>query len=149
MRIVVIVATLLALAAAAPAADDDTPESAAARQTKVLIAKADMLAVKQDWDAAESYYREAIALTPDAAAAWSGLGRTFMRQQRFSDALPALEEALRLQPNHPPTLEWLGEAYVGLGRPDDAQAVLERLRPLDAPLAATLAYVIRTGAGRW
>jgi cytochrome c-type biogenesis protein CcmH/NrfG len=72
-----------------------------------------------------------------------------MMQQRFSEALPAYEEALRLRPNDPPALEQLGEAYVALGRADDAQTVLEQLRPLDAPLAATLAHVIRTGKGRW
>jgi cytochrome c-type biogenesis protein CcmH/NrfG len=105
--------------------------------------------VKQDWEAAELLYREAIALASDSPDAWYGLGNVDMMQQRFSDALLAFEEALRLRPNDPRALERLGEAYVALGRPDEAQATLERLRPLDAPLAATLAYVIRTGKGRW
>jgi tetratricopeptide (TPR) repeat protein len=153
MRSHVLVVILLALAAPAPAADDGTvapvPSDVATRQAEALTGKADLLAVKQDWEAAELLYREAIALASDSPDAWYGLGNVDMMQQRFSDALPAFEEALRLRPNDPRALERLGEAYVALGRPDEAQATLERLRPLDAPLAATLAYVIRTGKGRW
>jgi hypothetical protein len=42
-------------------------------------------------------------------------------------------------------LEYLGEAYVRLGRMDDARKVLERLKPLDAGRAAELSEVIEKG----
>ena len=54
-------------------------------------------------------------------------------------------EALRLRPNYPEALEYLGEAYVKLGRPDDARKVLDRLRPLDRARAQELAEVIQKG----
>jgi Flp pilus assembly protein TadD len=153
MRIAVTVVVLLALATGSPAADDGAGapavDDATTRRAQALITKGDELAVKQDWEAAESHYREAVALAPQSAEAWYGLGSVLTMQERFAEALPAFEEALRLEPTHPRALERLGETYVALGRPDDATAVLERLRPLDTTLAATLAYVIRTGKGRW
>jgi hypothetical protein len=45
----------------------------------------------------------------------------------------------------PKALEYLGEAYVKLGRVDDAQKVLERLKPLDAARAAELSEAIAKG----
>ena len=52
---------------------------------------------------------------------------------------------MRLRPNYPDALEYLGEAYVKLGRLDDARRILERLRPLDAKMAKELAEVIQKG----
>ncbi len=60
-------------------------------------------------------------------------------------ALRAYDEALRLKPNFPEALEYLGEAYVKMGRLEDARRVLERLRPLDSARAQELAEVIQHG----
>ena len=63
-----------------------------------------------------------------------------MRNQgRYADSLDAYHEALRLRPDFPEALEYLGEAYVKMGRLDDARRILARLRPLDAHRADELA----------
>lgn len=54
----------------------------------------------------------------------------------------AAAEALRLRPDFPEALEYLGEAYVKMGRLDDARRILDRLRPLDAERAQELAEEI-------
>jgi len=153
MRTVVLVVALCAAAAGVPAAEDDLAvpldEHAAIEHAQALVAKADARAVKQDWDGAEAHYREALAAAPPTAAAWYGLGHVLGMQHRFADARSAFEEALHLEPAHARALERLGEVHVALGRPGEAKAVLERLRPLDASQAATLAHVIATGHGRW
>src|SRR5439155_714167 len=64
---------------------------------------------------------------------------------RYPESLQAYDEALRLRPNYPEALEYLGEAYVKLGRLDDARRVLDRLRPLDTGRAKELAEVIQKG----
>ena len=49
---------------------------------------------------------------------------------------------MRLRPNFPEALEYLGEAYVKMGRLPEARRVLDRLRPLDAGRARELAEEI-------
>ena len=62
--------------------------------------------------------------------------------------MTAYREALRLRPAYPQALEYLGEAYVQLGRLAEAREVLERLRPLDAKEAAELAQAIAKATKR-
>jgi Flp pilus assembly protein TadD len=52
------------------------------------------------------------------------------------------QEALRLRPDYPQALEYLGEAYVQMGKLDEARAVLERLRALDPREADELSEAI-------
>ena len=55
---------------------------------------------------------------------------------------------MRLRPDYPEALEYLGEAYVQMGRIADAQAVLDRLRPIDPKEAEELAQAIATASKR-
>src|SRR5262249_7962281 len=73
------------------------------------------------------------------------LGFALRNQGRYTESLQAYDEALRLRPNFPEALEYLGEAYVKLGRLEDARRVLERLQPLDDGRAQELAEVIQKG----
>jgi Flp pilus assembly protein TadD len=50
----------------------------------------------------------------------------------------AYDRALALRPDYAEALEYLGEAYVKMGRLDDARAVLRKLEPLDKKEAAAL-----------
>ena len=101
--------------------------------------------VMKDWPAAESAFRRALAFRAAFPDAWNELGFALRNQARYQESLDAYLEALRLRPNFPEALEYLGEAYVKMGRVDDAKRVLDRLRPLDAPRAKELAEFIEKG----
>ena len=79
---------------------------------------------------------------------WNGLGYALRQQRRWDEAVNAYREALRLRPSYPQALEYLGHAYVEMGRLDDARAVLVRLRPLDSREADELAGAIARAAPR-
>jgi cytochrome c-type biogenesis protein CcmH/NrfG len=96
-----------------------------------------------DWPAAESAFRGAIALEPTHAEAWNELGYALRNQRRYAESLDAYHEALRLRPEFPEALEYLGEAYVDMNRLDEARGVLARLRPLDRARAQELAEAIQ------
>ena len=100
----------------------------------------------QDWPTAVNAFRGAIAQHSAFPEAWNELGFALRNQGRYTESLQAYDEALRLRPNFPEALEYLGEAYVKLGRLEDARRVLERLRPLDAGRAQELAEVIQKGS---
>src|SRR6185436_13414284 len=83
-------------------------------------------------NADNEFNRGVIAQRAEFPEAWNELGFALRNQGRYTESLQAYDEALRLRPNFPEALEYLGEAYVKLGRLEDARRVLERLRPLDA-----------------
>jgi tetratricopeptide (TPR) repeat protein len=101
--------------------------------------------VVKDWAAAEAAFRQAIVERPDHADAWNELGYALRNQRRYDESLKAYHEALRLRPDFPEALEYLGEAYVKMGRLEDARRVLTRLRGLDAGRAQELTEVIEKG----
>ena len=90
--------------------------------------------VARDWSAAVTAFRRALALRAGFAEAWNELGYALRHQGRYPESLDAYHEALRLRPDFPDALEYLGEVYVKLGRLDDptAEAVLEVLREMFA-----------------
>lgn len=141
--------TALGTARADAAGDDPVPEpkptsspslsSTAPRLTNEGLA----LSKAGQWPAAEDKYRAAIRADRSIPEAWNGLGHALKMQQRYDAALVAYDEALRLRPNYPQALDYLGETYVELGRLDDARRVLARLEPLDGQLAGQLAKSIQ------
>lgn len=88
-------------------------------------------------------FRQAIALRPDFADAWTELGYALRHRGRYAESVAACDEALRLRPDFPEALEYLGEADVEMGRLEDARRVLQRLRVLDAARACALAEAIQ------
>jgi Flp pilus assembly protein TadD len=90
------------------------------------------------WPEAEASFREATGVKPDFPEAWSELGHALKKRGLYDDSVKAYQEALRLRPDFPQAMEYLGETYVRMGKRADAQALLDRLRPLDAKLAGQL-----------
>jgi beta-barrel assembly-enhancing protease len=66
----------------------------------------------------------------DVAATY-GLGRLYLRQGKFAEALPYLQDAARQDSGSPFVLSTLGEAYHKLGKLNDAQKVLQTALLLD------------------
>jgi tetratricopeptide (TPR) repeat protein len=106
------------------------------------------LAKKKDWAGAEQAYRDSLQLDPGPAEGWNGLGFALRNQKKYPESIAAYEEALKRRPNYAQALEYLGEAYVQMGRLDDARAVHTRLQPLDAREARELAKAIEKAARR-
>ena len=83
--------------------------------------------------------------SPELSRGVERAGYALRHVGRYADSVAAYEQALRLRPAFPEALEYLGEAYVMMGRPDDARRVLDRLKPLDAARAKELAEAIDKG----
>lgn len=141
-------AWLALVAGAAPVFADSTAPAPLPRSTPAGGTAEDELnrglraTAAKDWLTAEAAFRRATQLARTSAEAWNGLGHALRQQGRYAPSLAAYDEALRLKPDFPEALEYVGEAYVKLGRMDDARRVLDRLRPLDAARAAELAKII-------
>lgn len=97
-----------------------------------LTAKDDRKKEKAAKQAAESYEhaRDEFALAVQNVAtmheAWNGLGYSLRKLGRYDAALMAYDKALSLRPSYPEAIEYRGEAYLALGRVDDAkQAYLD------------------------
>jgi predicted Zn-dependent protease len=64
-------------------------------------------------------------------AAVFGLGRLYLRQNKWSEAVEQLRQAARLMPSSPFVLSTLGEAYHKVGKMQEAQNTLESALMLD------------------
>src|SRR3954469_11671371 len=76
-----------------------------------LIAAAIEADATGDHRTAETLCREAVALAPQAPAAWMGLGLALQLQNRLDEALPPLERAVSLAPASVSALYNLGRLY--------------------------------------
>jgi tetratricopeptide (TPR) repeat protein len=97
---------------------------------------------KKDWRRASQAYEAAITQREAFPEAWNGLGYSLRQQGRYVEAVKAYDRALALRPDYAEALEYLGEAYVKMGKLDDARAVLRRLEPIDKQEAASLRATI-------
>jgi tetratricopeptide (TPR) repeat protein len=69
---------------------------------------------------AEAYWRWAIALFPDRAIYYNGLGSVLSEQGRFLEAVESFQRAIQLDPNN--ALHFVGLARVYLKHGDTALA---------------------------
>lgn len=149
-----VISAMVAIAALAPATAGADPSAETVEQLRQAPADATAdseyfrgvrARVVKDWAGAEAAFRHAIVQRPDHADAWNELGYALRNQGRYDESVSAYHEALRLRPDFPEALEYLGEAYVKMKRLEDARRVLARLRVLDADRAQELAEFIEKG----
>ncbi len=69
--------------------------------------------------------------------AYFGLGNTYTRQNKFTEAIDAYNEALKINPNHAPTLSNLGVAYYQQGDLAQAKRSFEKALAVSANDAET------------
>jgi tetratricopeptide (TPR) repeat protein len=86
-------------------------------------------------EAALAHYRAALALDPDQADVWAGLGNALWSWDRPAEAVPALRRALALDPTDVGALHTLARALAELGALDEPIALLEEAVRRDPDLA--------------
>jgi protein O-GlcNAc transferase len=106
----------------------------------------------RQWKAAESSLRQALALYPSFAQAWSVLGQTLEAQSKLAEAREAYEKAVAIDPAYVRGLERLAKLDLTEGRFDDAIAATDSAIAAN-PAGAPLAYCYRAAANaqlkRW
>src|SRR5262245_56834880 len=103
---------------------------------------------RDEFEAALRDYSGAARENRDFAAAHNGIGFTRRKLGDYEGALEAYDRALEIKPGFPLAIEYRGEAYLELGRLDDAkgayQALVDRERDLsDQLLRKMQAFVER------
>jgi tetratricopeptide (TPR) repeat protein len=74
----------------------------------------------QQWDEAIQHFSRAAKLDAGFGDAFLGLGSSLMSQRKFSEAVPPLETAVKLEPQNPVAHYNLGMAYARSGHKDAA-----------------------------
>lgn len=102
--------------------------------------------IEASYESAERELRQAVRLNPRFFEAFSDLGYALRKQGQYEQALGAYDTALGLSPGYAPAIEYRAEAYLGLGRVEEAKAaymtLFERDRArADELLAAMKAWV--------
>ena len=114
LRQAVLLMLLVANAGPAPAADDPYAAGVAAFE-------------QEDWQAVLEHMNAALEARPQQENAHALMGFAYRRLGDYPAALDSYGKALTLNPYNRGALEYLGETYLELDRPDDARAALDRL----------------------
>lgn len=80
-----------------------------------------------DWPRVVELMSEVVEARPWHDDAYTRLGFAYRKLGDYERSLEAYDRALELNPHHRGALEYLGEAYLELDRPDDARRLLDRL----------------------
>jgi adenylate cyclase len=80
-------------------------------------------------ESAISHFETSLRLSPHfRAIIFLGIGIGYFLNRRFGEAAAMLLRALQEQPSWPPSYRWLAACYAHVGRLDDAQDIVKRLR---------------------
>ena len=122
---------------------------------KALQSTADIFRQQKQYAKAIEIYEEILAIDPDFAVAYAGMGDALFQSERYEEAIEPLERSIELDSSSPATIAGylllLGEAASKLGRSADAAQYYERaleLAPQDASVLEHLAMV-RFGEERY
>jgi beta-barrel assembly-enhancing protease len=93
------------------------------------VMQATLIADYTDQTKAFDRFQEGITKGDNAAV--FGMGRLYLRQNKWSEAVEQLRQAARLMPTSPFVLSTLGEAYHRIGKLQEAQNTLESALMID------------------
>lgn len=85
------------------------------------------------YSSAESHYKRALSFHPDYPDALAAVGNLLIQQQRYTEALPYLLKATRLDPHNETFHYHLARLYQSLNRQEDFQREMELFRKLHQP----------------
>jgi tetratricopeptide (TPR) repeat protein len=91
-----------------------------------------------EYKAAIKSFKRVIDANPNHAMAYNNMAYSHRKLGEFKRAIPLYEKALALEPNLPEAHEYIGEAFVALGRIEEAKKHLVILEKLDPKLADEL-----------
>lgn len=89
---------------------------------------------------AQYAFRCALSLDERMDRAWYGLGLSLMHEHKLNDAIAALKKTTALQPMSPHGWFRLAEAWLALGKPEQAHKVVRHLQQFEPKVAAQLAH---------
>lgn len=90
-----------------------------------------VLAISKEPKDAEAQFLRTLKKDPEAWLPQLGLGIVLMRESKYPEAITALKKARQKQPEFPPILRTLGEAYMMNGQQKKAMGVLKTALELD------------------
>lgn len=82
---------------------------------------------RKDWPEVVRHMAQVVSKRPHHDNAWARLGYAHRKLQSYDASLFAYGRALSINPHNRAAMEYLGEAYVELGRYVEAVAMLDRL----------------------
>lgn len=92
-------------------------------------------------DEAQAQERIAELLGTDSYDDMVRAAEVYQRLERYGEAIPILERALRLEPDATQAMFWLGASYERTGREPEAESVLQGLLEIDPNFAPALNYL--------
>ena len=95
-----------------------------------------------EFDESAALIEAAVELNPDYVQAWATLGRIYSLRSEPAKAVTALERALDLHGEDPDVVLLYGTSLIQAGRPEEARALLPKLRALDAARASSLEQLL-------
>ncbi len=107
-------------------AGDDAARAEAQRQAR------------ENWGKAIAAFRQSFELDPKAHKSLNEMGYALRRVGEFPAAVQAYDAAIAMKPGFGEAIEYRAEAYLALGRLDEAKAAYLQLVALDDDLAAML-----------
>lgn len=96
------------------------------------LEKAKTAIARKDWAAAQAVLEPYTVNNPRSADGFNLLGYSLRNQKKYDDSLVAYKQALTLDPKHKGAHEYIGIAYVQMGKLDKAKehlATLDKICP--------------------
>lgn len=142
---------LLLICLALTTANAQTPAPQSALTAEQAVEQGKKFVQEKQFDKAVDFFKQAIKLNPDLAAAHHGLGSVYVNMGRSPDALEPMKTATRLDPNNWLIHLNLGITLANLRRADEAMSEMnlaKQLSPKNAQIYNELGNLLHNGFGR-
>ena len=105
----------------------DLPEAKAKPESANVVAARKAIAAK-DFKSAIGYLTKAVQESPNDADAHSMLGYSYRKSGTFDKSMEHYQRALKIDSSHRYAHEYLGELYLDMNQPDNAEKQLAALK---------------------
>lgn len=70
--------------------------------------------------------KKVLAMDPNDEVAWFGLGKTYMEDQNWEEAVPALQSCIKVKPTYSAAFYALAECLQKLGRIEECRKICDQ-----------------------